>query len=250
MDLATQHVVPLVLVLGRISAFLATLPVFGWLTVPMRVRVGLAVVLTALFAIVLPPAALRLGGNWLEASLLLVREIITGLGLGLAVALVFSAVNQAAEIIRIQMGLAEASIIDPLSGQESQPLGTLMEMTFAVLLLVAGGHRLILALVVRSYEAFPLGQPAEVAALTESLIQAGSLMLVFGLKLAAPLLAAFLLLAVVLAILARVLPEMNILLASLPLRVGLGFFMAAAFMPTLSDFTSDFGEWLRGFCTT
>jgi flagellar biosynthetic protein FliR len=148
------------------------------------------------------------------------------------------------------MGMAEAETIDPLSGEESQPIGQLLEMTFAVLFLVAGGHRLLLALVKQSYDVFPVGHAPSMSALAEALIQSGSLMLVFALKLAAPLLAAFLLLMVVLAVMARVLPEMNILLASLPLRVGLGFFVAAAFMPTLSAFTSDFGDWLSRLLTS
>jgi flagellar biosynthetic protein FliR len=250
MDALTAKMFPFILLLGRISAFFAVLPVFGWQALPMRIRAGLALVVTMLFAAVIPPAGIRVGDHWLAASLMLVQEMLTGLALGLAVAMVFAAVGQAAEIARILMGMAEAETIDPLSGEESQPIGQLLEMTFAVLFLVAGGHRLLLALVKQSYDVFPVGHAPSMSALAEALIQSGSLMLVFALKLAAPLLAAFLLLMVVLAVMARVLPEMNILLASLPLRVGLGFFVAAAFMPTLSAFTSDFGDWLSRLLTS
>lgn len=215
----------------------------------MRVRAGLAILLTISFAAVLPPDPTVMGGHWLTASVVLVREILCGLGLGLAAAMVLAAVQQAGEIIRIQMGLAEAEIIDPLSGEESQPLGMLLDTTFIVLFLAAGGHRLLLGLVARSYEAFPLGRPASPEALASAMIDAGSMMLVFGLKLAAPLLAAFFLLAIGLAVVARVLPEMNVLMASLPLRVGLGLFMAAAMMPRLADFTEHLGDWLRRFLT-
>ena len=83
------------------------------------------------------------------------------------------------------------------------------------------------------------------AFLAEGVLNAGSTMLVFALKTAAPLLAAFLLLSVVLALLARVLPEMNVLLASLPLRVGMGFFMAAAIMPTLNELADELAAWMN-----
>jgi flagellar biosynthetic protein FliR len=102
----------------------------------------------------------------------------------------------------------------------------------------------------RSYDVFPIGQPPATAMMADSVLESGALMLVFGLKLAAPVLAGFLLLAVVLAVLARALPEMNILLASLPLRVGLGFFLAAAMVPSLGGFTEQFGEWISRFMAT
>ena len=67
-------------------------------------------------------------------------------------------------------------------------------------------------------------------------------MLMAGLKLAAPMLAAFLLLLVVLAILARMIPEMNILFISLPLRVGMGLLMVVVFLPFISTFVSEFAK--------
>ena len=72
-------------------------------------------------------------------------------------------------------------------------------------------------------------------------------MLLFALKLAAPVLGAFLILAVLLSILSRALPEMNILMASFPLRVGMGLFMAAAIMPTLETFTIELARWMKKF---
>lgn len=162
-------------------------------------------------------------------------------------ALVFAAVRQAGLIIRQQMGMSLAEIIDPTTGEESDPLGMLLEMCFSVLFLVAGGHHLMLRLMARSYDAFPVGHWPSAGAMAETLVDAGVLMLTFSLKLAAPMLAAFLILAIVLAILARILPEMNILLTSLPLRVGLGLFMAAAMMPLLAGFADLLGQWLNAF---
>jgi len=179
-----------------------------------------------------------------------VREVATGVALGLAVALAFGAVRQTGLIIKRQMGLAVAQEIDPMTGEQSQPVGLLMEMCFAVFFLAAGGHRLMLRLVARSYEVFPIGQGPTAAAMTEAVMDAGVVMLTFALKLAAPMVGAFLVLAVALAILARILPEMNILMASLPLRVGLGLFVAAAIMPSLQAFTVELGDWLNRFLVT
>jgi len=117
-------------------------------------------------------------------------------------------------------------------------------MIFVILFLSANGHHLLLLIIARSYETFPAGQIPTLSTLVDGVVEAGSTMFVAGLRLAAPILAAFLLLMVVLAILARAVPEMNILFISFPLRVGLGLFMAAAFLPFINGFISEFAEWM------
>jgi len=242
-----RMVVPVVLVLARVSGFVAALPVFGWRSAPLRVKAGLALVLTLVFAWVLPVEASLAASAWPAVALLVVREALTGAGLGLAVAVVFASVRQAGMIIKRQMGLAVAREVNPMTGEQSQPVGMLMEMCFTVFFLAAGGHRLMLRLMARSWEVFPVGRWPETAAVAEAILDAGLAMLLFALRLAAPMVAAFLVLAVVLAILARILPEMNLLIASLPLRIGLGLFMAAAILPSVQGFTSELGDWLNRF---
>jgi flagellar biosynthetic protein FliR len=94
----------------------------------------------------------------------------------------------------------------------------------------------------RSYEVFPAGTSPTIPVLTNGVINAGSVMFIAALRLAAPMMGAFLLLMVVLAILARTVPEMNILFVSLPLRVGLGLLMMAIFLPFINGFVSEFAE--------
>jgi len=249
MDALTLRIVPFVLILGRVSAFFAVLPVYGTKGLPMRVRAGLALVLSGVFAAVLPMPAGVLSESWLANGLVLTREILTGIALGLAVALVFAAIRVTGEIIHIQMGTGDAEIIDPLTGEQPQSLGMLFEMAVLVMFLISGGDLLLLKMVQRSYEVFPIGHPASAAVMAQAVLEAGTVMLVFGLKLAAPLMGAFLLLAVLLAVIARAMPEMNVLMESLPLRVGLGLFMAAALVPLLNAFTQDLGDWLSRFMT-
>jgi len=249
-DALGRMVIPVALILARVSGFLTALPIFGWRMAPARVKVGMALALTLVFAAVLPVDAHLAEAPWGAVALIAVREVLTGLGLGLAVAVVFASVRQAGMIIKRQMGLAVAREINPVTGEQSQPVGMLMEMCFAIFFLAVGGHRLLLRLMARSWEVWPVGQWPDIGEATEALVDAGLAMLLFALRLAAPMLAAFLVLAVVLAILARILPEMNILMASLPLRIGLGLFMAAAILPSIEGFTTELGEWINRFLPT
>jgi flagellar biosynthetic protein FliR len=117
-------------------------------------------------------------------------------------------------------------------------------MIFILLFLSANGHHLFLLVISRSYETFPAGSIPTTSVLAEGIIKAGAALLLASLRLSAPILAAFLLLMMVLAVLARIVPEMNVLFISLPLRVGLGLLMATVFLPFVSGFVTEFADWM------
>ena len=242
MALMIEKLLGFVMVLTRISAFFMVLPVFGWKSIPVRIKVAITVLLTVFFSMVIPVPVNAAQVSSVKAILLIANEATYGLALGLIVTFVFAAVKFSGRIIERQMGLAMAQILDPLTGERAQPLGSLLEMIFILLFLSANGHHLFLLIISRSYDSFPAGSMPTVPVLTEGVISAGSTMLLHGLKLAAPILAAFLLLMVVLAVLARMVPEMNILFISLPLRVGLGLLMVGIFVPFIGSFVGEFAK--------
>ncbi len=244
MELMIEKLLGFMMVLTRISAFFIVLPVFGWKSIPVRIKVAITVLVTIFFSMITPSAIEPREVSLLEAILLLVNEATYGLALGLIVYLVFATVKFSGRIIERQMGLAMAQILDPLTGEQAQPLGMLLEMIFILLFLSANGHHMFLLIISRSYEAFPAGNIPTMAVLASGIIKAGSTLLMAGLRLSAPILAAFLVLMVALAVLARIVPEMNILFISLPLRVGLGLLMAAIFVPFINGFVAEFADWM------
>jgi len=244
MELMIEKLLGFVMVLTRISAFFIVLPVFGWKSIPARIKVAITVLLTIFFSMITPLAINSREVSVLEAILLLANEATYGLALGLIVYLVFATVKFSGRIIERQMGLAMAEILDPLTGERAQPLGMLLETIFILLFLSANGHHMFLLIISRSYETFPAGSIPTMPVLVGGVINAGSTLLVAGLRLAAPILAAFLVLMVALAVLARIVPEMNILFISLPLRVGLGLLMAAIFVPFINGFVAEFADWM------
>ena len=243
MDAWIAILMPYLLVLGRVSAFVATAPVLSWSIAPMPVRAGLALLLTLFFAVtipVLPAAPTSLG--W--AGVLMAGEVAYGLALGLVIQLVFTAVKQAGSIAGMQMGLTMAEIIDPATNEEEGPVGLFLENIFVLLLLVSGGHHLLLRALGRSFELLPVGQLPRVAPLAEGVIQAGSMLFLFSLKLVGPVLVGLLLLSVILAVVARVVPEMNVLLVGLPVQILLGLVLTGAMIPTLGAFSDEMGQWI------
>jgi flagellar biosynthetic protein FliR len=244
MELMIEKLLGFVMVLTRISAFFLVVPVFSWQIIPVRVKVILVLLMAIFFSMITPFAINSSQVSVLEAVLLIANEATYGLALGLIVSVVFSTVKFSGRIIERQMGMAMAQVLDPLTGESSQPLGSLLEMIFIILFLGANGHHLFLLIIARSYEVFPAGSIPTIPVLAGGVVKAGSTMFMAGLRLSAPILAAFLVLMVVLAVLARAIPEMNILFISLPLRIGLGLLMAAIFIPFINGFVAEFADWM------
>ncbi len=232
------------LVLTRISAFFLILPVFGWVAVPVRVKVAAAVLLSVFFTMMTPVTVDASSVSTLEVVLLLASEATYGLALGLIVNLLFSVVKIAGQIVERQMGLTMANILDPMTGENSRPLGSLLEMIFILLFLGANGHHLFLLIIAKSYTAFPAGTIPNMGMLTTGVVSASSTLLIAGLRLAAPMLAAFLVLMVALALLARLVPEMNILFVSMPARIGLGLLMTGMFLPFVNGYVTEMANWM------
>lgn len=231
-----------VMVLTRLSAFFLVVPVLSSTSIPVRVKVAMTVLIAVFFSLIIPFSVNAGEVSSVGAALLLAYEATYGLALGLMVAVLFAPVKLSGRIIEREMGFAMAEVLDPLTGERDQPMGILLETIFVVLFLSANGHHIFLTAIARSYETFPVGTVPTVSVLATGVTKAGSTMLILGLKLAGPILAAFILLMVVLAVLARVMPEMNILFISLPLRVGMGLLMMALFMPFIYSFMSEFTD--------
>ncbi len=232
------------MVLTRISAFVLVVPVLGYQAIPVRIKIATVLLLSIFFAVILP-VQVSAQISIVKIVLLLCAEATYGLALGLIAALVFAGVKLSGRIAERQMGMALAQVVDPLTGERAQPLSMLLEMLFIIMFLSANGHHLLLLIISRSYQAAPAGTIPSIQTLTAGTIAAGSTMFTAGLRLAAPMLAAFLLLMVALGVLARVTPEMNILFISLPMRIGLGLFMAITLVPFINGFVAEFAEWMN-----
>jgi flagellar biosynthetic protein FliR len=245
MDPIAEKLLAFAMVLTRISALVLVVPVFSWQSISIRIKAATVLLLTIFFFMVKPPQVSIASDSALQVILILATEATYGLALGLILALVFAAVGLYGRIVERQMGLALAEVIDPMTGERAKPLGMLLEMLFIIMFLAANGHHLFVLTISRSYDVFAAGTVPSISILTAGVMEAGSTMLIAALRLAAPLLAAFLLLLVALAVCARVAPEMNILFISLPMRVGLGLIMTMVFIPFINGFVSEFAQWMN-----
>ena len=247
MEFLAGKMLGFVLILTRISAFFAASPLFSWATIPLRSKITIALLISVFFALLTPCAFTTENTQFLNIIVLVANEFAYGLALGMVVYCIFAVVRVAGRIVERQMGLTMAKVLDPFSNEQGQPLGLLLEILFIFLLFSTNSHHLLIQILGRSFQAFEPGFCPDVSVLAQSVLKASSMLQILALQMAAPMLAAFLLLMVVLGFMARVSPEMNILFLSLPLRIAMGLILVAIFIPFLANFIETFMDWIQRF---
>ena len=233
-----------ILILTRLGAFWSICPVFSWPTIPVQFKAAGAVLISVFLAGITPFAAQAQSPDIIQIVIWTASEAVYGLALGLVAYTLFAIIRNTAGIAEQQIGLSMANVLDPTTEEQEGVLTVMMELFLILILFTTDSHHILLKIINRSYSDYPIGQIPSIGQLTQSIIMAGSAMLMLALQMAAPILGAFLLLMIVMAIMARVAPETNILFLSLPVRVGLGFTIMGVMAPFLSDYLKLFVQWV------
>lgn len=219
----------------RLLALFSTAPLFGESSIPSRVKIGLA----AFGAIVVAPSLAPLpavspasyAGLWIAA-----QQVMTGLALGLAMRVVFAAVQTAGEFIGLQMGLSFASFFDPVAGANTAVMSRLMNLVATLAFLALNGHLLMLAGLVRSFEVLPIGTAAMNTAGWGVLLDWSSEIMVSGMLLALPLIIALLTINLALGILNRTAQQLSVFSVGFPISLLTGLVLLTVALPQSGPF--------------
>lgn len=237
------------LCLARVGALVAAMPVLGSRQAPAQVKVGLAVLLALLIFPLVQETIPRFDFEPVALALLLGREVLVGAAAAFVVQMVFLAVEFGAAVVGFNMGFAAANIFDPVNQEQSQLLSQFQSVLAVLLFLAVDGHHVILRALVRSYGALPVGT-ADVGAAAPVLVRLLGEAFVLGLQLCAPVLAVIVLVNLVLGVMSRVFPQLNVFVLSFPINIGIAFLvMGLTFQIMASLLGREFGRLDERFMT-
>lgn len=227
--LATE-VVAYVLVLGRVGPLFLLAPVLSATLIARRAKyiaaMGLALALTPL-----AEAGRVVPTDPLAFALTLAREVGIGLSFALALGVLVAAVTAGASLLDTLVGFSFGALVDPVTGNQNAILGQVYSIFAMMIFLLSGGIGYMVLGLARTYQLVPLGtfpSPARLGALAlNSLVQVP----LIGLELVAPVLVAVIVADAAFGIVARAVPQMNVLVMALPVKVLLAFAVIAASMP-------------------
>lgn len=217
-----RHVEWFLMAAARLAGLLAIAPPFNHPRVPISVRVGLGFALAGLAWSAIATAPPAPSGSAIALVLGTAGELGVGLLLGFVAHLITAAATFAAELVAVQMGFGFASVIDPTHGHQVTVLTQLFDMLVLLLFLTLDGHHLVIAAVVESFRVVPLGAWVFAPGLMENVFPLVTRIFALGLALAGPTLGALFIANLILVLLARSIPQINILLVGFPMMITVG----------------------------
>ena len=225
------------LMLARVGAFVAVLPLLGGNSMPRLVKVGLTMALTVLWASTfwqqMPACAwLAEGGAvpWVGLGIAVGREVLLGAVVGYTLGLVTIPARIAGDFLAQEMGLSFSNMVNITNDGQATPLTVIFEMLAAALFLGLDGHHGFFGVMQGLMERFPVGGPVPgvpIGGLLHGALAAEE----WGLMLAAPVALCLFLTTLILTLLARATPQLNLYTVGFPLRLGVGLVAVLLLLP-------------------
>ncbi len=217
----------LFLVMMRCTGLVFTAPIFGHHSLPTLVKFGLAASLTIALA-----AGAGLHAGSLPLLLAAPLEIVIGMSLGFILGMGFDAIEIAGRVIAIQLGLSLGSVFSPTEQEASTAIDPFFSVLAGLTFLAMGLHLAVVKALANSFIVYPVGGgwPADLA---QTGAQTIALALELGVRVALPVALVLLLVELSVALLARAIPQINVFILGLPLKMLVGVVVLAMAMPSL-----------------
>ena len=240
LDLTIDMFKSYLLVLIRVGIVLFAFPIFGGKKVPMPIKAGIAFSMALMLVPVVHPDPILFPDNPWQVVFLVLSEIILGLALGLTVDFFFASVQLAGQMAGFQMGFAIATVMDPNSGQQSSLISQLGYWIALMTFVLMNGHHIVLFAIKESFSIIQPGALVLNEGIFRALIGLTSEMFVLAIKMGAPVIAALLFTDTAMALIAKVSPQMNILIVAMPLKIAIGLYFFGICLQIILYLTSQY----------
>jgi flagellar biosynthesis protein FliR len=230
----------------RLSAFFVAVPFFGANSIPVRVRIMLACVVTYLLAPTLNASG-AISIFSASGMLFVLQQVLVGLALGAIFHFVMTAIVMAGHNVATTMGLGFAASADPQNGDQSTVVGQIYTIVATLYFLGVDAHLRLLGIISSSMQSIPLQQYVLTPQLFQSIVLFSSQIFVFGTLLVLPVLVGLLLSNLALAVMTRAAPQLNIFSLGFPVTILVGFVLMLLTVPVMAPLLSHFMETTLNF---
>jgi flagellar biosynthesis protein FliR len=246
MDISAQATTFLIL-FARVGGVLMLLPVFSEESVPMRIRLLIALGFAAGMWGMLGATVAPFAREGPALAMVVISEMIIGVALGMVTRMMFQAAAMAGSIISLQIGLTSVLVPDPGQGGQAVILSRVLAIVAAIVCMGMGVHHLWIASIVQSYHVFPIGGLPLAEDFARLAVSTSGRALGLALSLSAPLIVYAILFNAGLGLTARMAPAIQVFFIAQPLNVIFGLGLLAV---TIGAILSTFAEAMANFMHT
>jgi flagellar biosynthetic protein FliR len=238
------------LVLMRVAPILFLMPLLGSRNIPTLAKIGLALTVSLILLPSVPTESSIFPQEPLSFLAFLGAELFVGFLLGLAVKIIFAGIQMGGELVGFQMGLSIAQVIDPQSGLDSSALAEFHYFLGTLIFLAVDGHHWFFRALVQSFQVLAPGEIHLRDGFFPAFITWTGNLFVIAIKLSAPVMAVLLFTQISMGILAKAVPQVNILITSFPITICVGLvflgFSLDFFLPYFRFLFEETGKELTG----
>lgn len=220
-----------VLVMLRVSTIIVMMPILGHKTVPVQIKAGLSLVIALLIFPFVKQTIPAISPDLIPLIFQMAGEVMVGLIIGFAVKIVFTGIQYAGELIGMQMGFSMANVLDPMNNINVSIISEMQYLMALLIFLSINGHHVFITTIADSYKIVkPLGFHVT-GPLTQAIAAYSKDIFIIAVKASAPLIAVMLFTNLGMALIARTVPQINILIVGFPLQISVGLIFLGLTMP-------------------
>lgn len=237
-----SHVDLFLVIFCRFICAVAFLPIVEESKVPPLALTGICACMTMITLLVGGDMTLIYEPNLFSFTIVIVKECVVGLILGFALRIYFQIYYFVGNLLSTQGGLGMSMVMDPVSAAQVPLVGKLYNLTFSAIFVLTGGYHWFIRTLIESFEVIPVNQAIFRAAIVGSIVQAVVNYFLIGFKLAAPILGVLIIIDCGLGVLARTVPQMNMFVIGIPLKMLILFIlmvMTISFLPIFNNIIID-----------
>ena len=230
------------LVFIRVISFMFVAPFFSMSNMPRRIRIGFSCFVALLLYQSVPRQSI-VYDTLIGYSVIVMKEVLTGLLIGFAANLCASIVSFAGHIADMEMGLSMASMFDPTTKETSTITGIYYNYMVLLMLMISGMHRYLIQALAETYTLIPVnGAVIRTDTLLAAMLEFMANYIIIGFRICLPIFAVMTILNAVLGILAKVSPQLNMFVVGIQMKVLVGLsilFLSTSMLPGAADFIYD-----------
>lgn len=240
------HVDLFLVVFCRIICAIVFLPVVEETKLPKMAIAGMAVCLTLITLLISPTLTITYEPTLLGFTFVVLKECIVGLIIGFSLKIYFQVYHFVGSLWSTQGGLGMSMVMDPTSNMQVPMLGKLYALIFSTLFILSGGYHWFIKVLIDSFKQIPINEAIFGDSLTETIVDAVATYFLIGFKLAIPILAIMVIIDVGLGILARTVPQMNMFVIGIPLKMIILFILLIITVSLVPEFNTIIYDQITG----
>lgn len=240
------------LILTRVSCFVFVAPFFSMSNTPARVRLAISFFTAMLLYQALSPTEAVIYDTVLQYALIVIKEAIVGLVIGLAANVCTSIVNFAGSIVDMETGLSMVTLMDPATKEFTSISGVFYQYVLMLMMIATGMYRYLFGALADTFTLIPVnGAVFRADSMLTNVITFMSDYIIIGFRIVLPVFCVILLLNAILGVLAKVAPQLNMFSVGIQLKILVGLsilFFSASMLPGVADFIfSEMKQMITGF---